>query len=132
MIRQWVREVTQREPTQRGKLRAVRAWIDDRVDFKPDPPGVELLQHPTEMLDQVNERGYAVGDCDCVATLAAAAGMALRAPCRFVVVGFERWGPFAHVYTVCDSPEGPVDFDTTRPAQLPPGVRPKRAAQVTV
>lgn len=106
----------------RSAAARIRAFLDDRTRFVPDPLGVELIRSPVFMLETIECAGYAVGDCDDIAVLGAALGLSAGIPARFVLLAFEDPGLYEHVYTELLTPE-PVELDTTRPAQLPPDFR---------
>lgn len=109
-------------PGERARL--IREWVDNHVHFTPDPYLVELLKSPEYMLRFILAEGVATGDCDDVALLTAALGMAVGIPARFVLLSFASGQPFRHVYTELGTPcEGWVEMDTTRPDQFPPGLR---------
>lgn len=104
----------------RTQIIAIRNWIEDHVLFLRDPAGVETLHAPDLMLRAILIRGHASVDCDDVAILAAALGLAIGLRARFVVVGFHSpKAPFRHVWTDLAPPrtERWIDLDTTRPAQ---------------
>lgn len=104
----------------RLQIIAIRQWIEDHVLFQRDPVGVETLHTPEVMLRAVLTRGYAAVDCDDVAILAAALGLAVGLRARFVVVGFHSpSAPFRHVWTDLSPARSAqwIDLDTTRPDQ---------------
>lgn len=101
----------------------IRSFLAERVRFRFDPPGVELVRTPSYMLWELETSGRAEGDCDDVAVLGAALGMAAGLSGRYVLVALTPGDPFEHVYTELVTPAGPVELDTTRPAQMPPGVK---------
>jgi transglutaminase-like putative cysteine protease len=102
----------------------IRAYLARNVRFVHDPPGVELIRTPRYMLRRIAEQGEAVGDCDDVAVLGAALGMAAGLRARYVLIGLTPDDPYEHVYTELVTRDGCViELDTTRPAQMPPGVR---------
>lgn len=94
----------------------IRQWIGDHVAFVRDPRGVELLTAPATLLTTIRTTGSASGDCDDVAILAAALGLAIGMRARFVAVGRSH---FEHVFTVLGDPSGRHwwELDTTRPFQ---------------
>lgn len=107
------------------KAHALRAWIARHVRYQDDPPGRELVRHPLQMLASIATAGYAVGDCDDVATLAATLALLMGLEVRFVVVRFRGAETFGHVYAEVKGRAGDsgwVDIDTTRPDALPAGV----------
>lgn len=76
------------------------------------------------MLRQWQRDGVVSGDCDDAAVLAGALTNAIGFQPQAVVAGFRRPGAaYQHVYTVVPlDPFGSewIDFDVTRPADLPP------------
>lgn len=99
----------------------LRAWIAAHTEFQPDPEATELLRAPELMIRAAQTYGVARGDCDDVAMLAAALSLAAGYGARYVVLDF-GWG-WEHVYTVTETVDGPVEMDTTAPAQWPAGLR---------
>lgn len=110
----------------------IRTWLAAHVRFVPDPIGLELIRSPVLLIQTVDCQGYAIGDCDDVAVLGAALGLAVGIPARFVLLAFRDPGLYEHVYTELLTSEGPVELDTTRPAQMPAGLRIARAATRSV
>lgn len=102
--------------------RLIRSWLDEHTRFVPDPLGLEVIRSPVLMLRVIECEGVAPGDCDDVAVLGATLGLSVGIPARFVLLAFEDYGLYEHVYTDLLTPE-PVDLDTTRPAQMPPDLR---------
>lgn len=93
---------------------AIRDWVGDHAIFLRDPTGQELLQAPELLLQRIQARGIAYGDCDDVAMLAAALGRAIGLKTAYVVLAFRSPSrPFSHVYAKLNG----VDVDPTRPAQ---------------
>lgn len=107
---------------------AIRAWIDVKVRFQPDPYGMELLREVPEMLEDMARWGAAQVDCDDVAVLSAALGKAVGLRPRFVVLGFE--GPvgwYRHVYTELSDGVAWTEIDVRRP---PGGAVPTRITRM--
>lgn len=100
----------------------IRRFLERTTRFVEDPPGVELIRTPAFMLEKVECEGYAEGDCDDVAVLGAALGLSAGLPARFVLYAFEGGALYEHVFTELMTPAGAVELDTTRPAQMPPGI----------
>lgn len=114
-------------------LVAVRRFLAEHVVFRHDPTGVELLKAPAYQLAAIRARGTVTGDCDDIATLGAALGLAAGFPARFVVLRFDPGGPFEHVYTELRGPSGWVELDTSRELQrVPRGVEPAETATFDV
>lgn len=101
----------------------IRAFLGRHTRFLADPPGVEFIRNPLYMLRRIRRRGYAEGDCDDIATLGAALGLATMLPARFRLLSFGPSEPWEHVYTELWDGRGWLELDTTRPAQYPPGLR---------
>ena len=115
-----------------GAAEAIRDFLESRVRFEYDPPiehadgtveGTELLKSPRYMLREIEAHGVATGDCDDVAILGAALGRAAGLPARFALLAFTVGAPYEHVYTELLTAAGWVELDTTRPFQLPSGLR---------
>lgn len=115
--------LTQQLPdTAVAKIGAVRRYLASYVTFQNDPPGIEYVQQPTRLAQEIAENGVTYGDCDDVATLGASLGLALGLRARYIVVGFRPWPvPFAHVYLELsgDGVSWEV-LDTTKPRGGPP------------
>lgn len=73
-------------------------WLVASVEFFPDPRNVELVRHPSEMLSQIETTGNAEGDCDDLATLAAAIIAAAGFRPVVVTVGRRKSGRFEHIF----------------------------------
>lgn len=101
----------------------IREFLETEVVYVPDPLGMELLKSPVYMLREIDADGRATGDCDDVAILGAALGLAAGLPARFVLLAFRPGAPYEHVYTELLTDEGWLELDTTKPHQLPSGVR---------
>lgn len=97
----------------------IRRFLVDHISFLRDPRGIELLTAPATQLTTIRSMGSASGDCDDVAVLGAALGLAIGLRARFVVVGRSQ---FEHVFTVLGDPAGRSwwELDTTRPFQTIP------------
>lgn len=85
---------------------------------------VETLYPPLVLVAELHESGEITGDCDDLATLGAALGLAVGLTPTFVVVSEDPDAPFSHVFTVLapsalvDMVAGPaVDLDLGRPAR---------------
>jgi transglutaminase-like putative cysteine protease len=106
----------------------IREWLRERFIFSPDPHGIELLRTPDYSLNRILQEGETRGDCDDLAVLVAALGIAAGLPARFVLFAFGERLPFSHVFCELFAEcTGWQEFDLTRPAQMPPGMKVKRA-----
>ncbi len=103
-------------PTSYG--RAIEQWIRAHVTIVDEP--FERIMAPGLLVDQAR-RGRAIGDCDDVATLAAALLTTLGVPARFVAIREPGWPVFQHVYVEYETPAGWATLDPTLD-ELPPGV----------
>lgn len=116
-----------------GRARAIRAFLARHVRFYPDPFELELVSAPRLQLEHIRTDGYVTGDCDDIATLGAALGLASGLPARFVVLAFDPSGPWEHVYTELRTPDGWAELDTSREMQrVPPDFQPARVATFDV
>lgn len=101
------------------QLTLLRQFIQQHTEFLRDPRGVELLHTPAYLLTQISEVGTVAGDCDDIAMLVAALGMAVGLRARFVVIGQRE---LEHVFTMLASPHSGTweAFDPTRPGPTIP------------
>lgn len=115
-----------------GGPAAIRQWLVRRFRFVRDPRGVELLKSPAVMLEEWAQHGEVSGDCDDAAILGASVALASGYRVRWVVLGFIRGGPLAHVYAEAWDRRALrwQDFDVTRPAQFPPGLQAHRRLNI--
>lgn len=102
---------------------ALRGWLNSRVSFQRDPYGIETVREVSEMLADLAERGAVYGDCDDVAVLGAALGVASGLAARYVAVAFRADGPFRHVWTDVGDGLRWWQLDVTRPPDAPEPVR---------
>ena len=100
----------------RSQLARVYRYVDDL--------SAETLYPPLVLVAELQDSGEITGDCDDLATLGAALGLAVGLAPTFVVVSEDPDGPFSHVFTVLAPPSsvdmvaGPaVDLDLSRPAR---------------
>lgn len=109
-----------------SQAETIKSYLSEHFMFVRDPNGVELLSTPRFMLDSINNRMYAQGDCDEAAILAAALGKAIGLQARFILLGFSGpTGPMAHVFTLLRGRSGWHNLDVTRPSVgfIPPATR---------
>lgn len=97
----------------------IRSWLERHVGFLRDPLDTEALHTPVALLTLLGANGYLEVDCDDVATLGAALGMAVGLRARFVLLGREGEG-YEHVWTELSDPrlDSWTELDITRPYQL--------------
>lgn len=90
------------------------AWVNRKVQYVPDPTGVELLHDPRLMARAIAGNRRVYGDCDDMSGyLAALLKSVGRAPTLRAVGYMNR--PLSHVYVVCDN----MRLDPTRDAWTP-------------
>ena len=103
----------------------IRRFLSEAVRFVRDPVGVETLTSPGRMLREIATSGTASGDCDEIATLGAAVGIAVGFPARFTLFSFTPDGDWRHVFAEIHDGRGWVELDTSREAQgIPPDFQP--------
>lgn len=110
-------------------IEAIDELLRTRVRYVDDPPFLELLQAPAQLLTQLRTKGRVDGDCDDVAILAAFLGLVHGLPFRLRAVGFRADGPLAHVYTLLRVRDQWVMLDTTS-NRLWPSPQPVRALEL--
>lgn len=97
-----------RRPDVRRFARAMKAnqwplgslWrvLRSRVVFEADPPGQELVRHPSQLLAEILSAGTARGDCDDRAMLGASLARAMGYQVAFVTIGRDPAAEMEHVY----------------------------------
>lgn len=95
----WTAGVT----TPEAKASRLSEELGRALRFEYDPP-IETLYAPAMLVAQINSGGVFYGDCDDLATLAAALGLSLGMAGAFVIIA-QPWNepgtpPFTHVFTV--------------------------------
>ena|SRR5690606_13405015 len=88
-----------------GEIIAIRNFAAEKIRYSNDALGVEQVQDPQRMVEQIVSHGNAVGDCDDVATFIGALCRQLGRECEFVVVGFGAPGSYSHVFTRVKEPK---------------------------
>lgn len=105
------------------ELRALHAYVRDKIRFQMDIRDVETLRTPELVL---RER---VGDCDDKSVLLASLIEAVGKPTRFIALGFgPPPAPFSHVLVEARLGEQWIAAETTEPWPL--GVAPQGATRV--
>lgn len=74
------------------QARAIQQWVQGNIEYRRDPPDVELVQTPQVTLQ------LRAGDCDDQATLIAALLQSTGHPSQFIAIGLNG-GPLTHVLT---------------------------------
>ena len=76
-----------------SEIMAVYLWTcGTEFRYTRDPERVELVKDPERLLDELEGRGVALGDCDDLATFLIAALGSIGCTCRIVTVGFTKPG----------------------------------------
>jgi hypothetical protein len=88
-----------------SEIVAVRNFVHEKVRYSNDALGVEQVQDPERMCDQIIKYGNAVGDCDDCAVLIGALCRQLGRETEIVIVGFGRAGAYSHVFIRCKEPK---------------------------
>ncbi|MGH8337781.1 MAG: transglutaminase-like domain-containing protein [Gammaproteobacteria bacterium] len=100
------------------QARAIQAWVQNNIEYRRDPPDVELVQTPQVTLQ------LRAGDCDDFSVLTAALLQATGHPAQFIAVGLDG-GPLSHVLVQTLIGSKWIAVETIQPKALgwmPPGV----------
>lgn len=74
------------------QARSIQLWVQQNIEYRRDPPDVELVQTPQVTLQ------LRAGDCDDQSVLTAALLQATGHPSRFIAIGLDG-APLSHVLT---------------------------------
>lgn len=88
-----------------SEILAIRNFVHEKCKYSNDALGVEQVQDPERLVDQINKYGKAVGDCDDIATLMGALCRHLGREVEIVIVGFGRRGSYSHVFVRVKEPK---------------------------
>ena len=88
-----------------GEIVAVRNWVAEKVRYANDPLHVELVKDPQRLVEEVVERGHAVGDCDDMASLIGTMGLQIGRIAQICAVGFGAPGKYSHVFARIQEPK---------------------------
>lgn len=88
-----------------GEISAICNWVAERVRYVNDPMHVELLKDPQRLVEEIQARGIARGDCDDIAGLIATMCLQVGRHAQFVVVGFGAKGQYTHVFCRVQEPK---------------------------
>lgn len=80
------------------EILAVRYFAAEKIRYSNDALGVEQVQDPQRMVEQIVQHKLAVGDCDDIATFIGTLCRLLGRESEFVVVGFGAPGQYSHVF----------------------------------
>lgn len=129
-------------PTTYDEALMLRTWLGSHFLFLADPVGpgvfggvddIELLRDPQIMLQRIQDRYVARGDCDDAAILGATLALAAPLPfggVQFALVGLDPNGPYTHVFTEVLTSQGWVDLDVTRGQGHVPTIRKREVVRV--
>lgn len=117
-IRQLAGRIAGGSPTLHGRAVAIRNWLERTVQFQRDPAGLEWVMTPLAQLEILRDTATIRGDCDDVAVLGAALGMAIGLRAKFITIGARP--QFVHVFTVLGDGHHWWELDITRPWQTIP------------
>ncbi len=88
-----------------SEILAVRNFVHEKCKYSNDALGVEQVQDPERLCDQIVKFGKAIGDCDDVCTLIACLCRQLGREVEIVIVGFGREGSYSHVFCRAKEPK---------------------------
>jgi len=88
-----------------SEILAIRNWVHEKVKYSNDALGVEQVQDPQRLCEQIVQYGRAVGDCDDIATLMGCLCRHLGREVEIVIVGFGREGSYSHVFVRVKEPK---------------------------
>lgn len=106
-----------------GEIRALHAFVRDRIRYVRDILGVETLQDPIRTLQ------LKAGDCDDKSTLIGALLLSIGHPVRFHAVGFRR-GSYSHVYAETKIGDRWIPLETTEAVKA--GAAPRAASHMLI
>jgi len=82
------------------EAKAIAEFVQKNVRYVKDPLGIEYLQDPLMMIENL-ERGIATGDCDDMSLLIATLLLSIGHQPYFRTVRYRsRTGPYNHIYVV--------------------------------
>lgn len=88
-----------------SEIQAVRNFVHEKCKYSNDALGVEQVQDPERLCDQIIKYGTVVGDCDDITTLMACLCRQLGREVEIVIVGFGRPGSYSHVFCRVKEPK---------------------------
>lgn len=101
-----------------SQLGAIYNWFNRRYHFVNDPIQVELVKDAERIIEEIESRGIAVGDCDDASIFLATTPRVLGIPTQLVRTGFKDTppgrleGPYTHVLVVArDQWRRPIVLD---------------------
>ena len=104
-VRDWAERITRwvAPKDYLSEILALRAWATPDPAFGPlrytnDQLHVEMIKTPWRTLTEIERSGRTLVDCDDIACLLAALGMAMGRKASFVIVAFGNNPQFTHVF----------------------------------
>jgi hypothetical protein len=88
-----------------GELLAIRNFAVEYIRYSNDALGVEQVQDPERISQQIVQYNRAVGDCDDLALWIGTLCRQLGRDTQFVIVGFGRPGHYSHVFARAKEPK---------------------------
>ena len=88
-----------------GEILAVRNFAAERIRYSNDALGVEQVQDPERLCDQIIKFGKAVADCDEIALFIATMCRQLGREVDYTIVGFGEAGSYSHVFARVKEPK---------------------------
>lgn len=81
-----------------GEAKAIFKWVQNKLRYTYDPRGLETVQTPRVMLEDIASKGYAGGDCDDFSVLIGALLRSIGHEIRLKAVAFLPSTNLSHVY----------------------------------
>ena len=108
-----------------GEIVAIRNAVAEKVRYVNDPLTTELSKDAERLVEEIEARGVASGDCDDIAVLIATCCRQVGREAEFVIVGFGPPNQFSHVFArvlepktnkwiVCDPVAGTTEAQMLR------------------
>jgi hypothetical protein len=89
--------------------------LKNAVEYKSDPPGVELLQTLPTLLTNNYWGKPGLGDCDCFTIAFTSCCIVKNIPVKIVLCGHKK-GEYSHIYNLAEMNKAWFEADLTQPA----------------
>lgn len=107
-VRQWAEAMVRllRPKDYLSEILSIRGWCTGpQLRYTNDARHVEMVKTPLRILNEIEEFGVSLVDCDDIATLIAALGMSLGRNATYTTAGFSRADPqYTHVFARLQEP----------------------------
>lgn len=107
-VRQWAEAMVRllQPKDYLSEILAIRGWCTGpQLRYTNDARHVEMVKTPLRILNEIEEFGVSLVDCDDIATLIAALGMCLGRNATYTKAGFSRMDPqYTHVFARLQEP----------------------------